>query len=377
MSTKVKSSSIDNLTKVTAVSGSLASPQGTLSGYWKLDQTLTGNITGNAATATKWASDVIMNGQTVNGSTTPITIPLNTTTTTNSADAGYITFVKNNSSVNQATYVSAALTYNPNNGALATTGTISASNFSGSSSGTNTGDQTLPTLSSLGGAALSGATFTGNISATNLSGTNTGDQTLPTLSSLGGAALSGATFTGTVTVPTIDAQGAVNSDSGAVQWYIPVFSTNNIFKTYQRASDNTLITQFGSFGAGTGSYSNVFYLDSSGNVTTPGNVTAYSDITLKDNIETIDNALNKVAQTRGVTYTRRDLEDKQTRYTGVIAQEIEAVLPEAVMTDADGVKSVAYGNVIGLLIEAIKELDNKVDSLQKQLDEKNNDTTNN
>jgi hypothetical protein len=118
-------------------------------------------------------------------------------------------------------------------------------------------------------------------------------------------------------------------------------------------------------------------LDSSGNVTTPGNVTAYSDITLKDNIEIIPNALNKVAQTRGVTYTRTDLEDKLKRHTGVIAQEIESVLPEAVMTDGDGIKSVAYGNVIGLLIEAIKELDNKVDSLQKQLDEKNNDTTTN
>jgi Chaperone of endosialidase len=111
----------------------------------------------------------------------------------------------------------------------------------------------------------------------------------------------------------------------------------------------------------------------SGDVIVSGNVTAYSDITLKDNIEIIPNALNKVTQTRGVTYTRTDLEDKLKRHTGVIAQEIESVLPEAVMTDADGIKSVAYGNVIGLLIEAIKELDNKVDSLQKQLDEKNND----
>jgi tetrahydromethanopterin S-methyltransferase subunit B len=47
------------------------------------------------------------------------------------------------------------------------------------------------------------------------------------------------------------------------------------------------------------------------------------------------------------------------------------------MTDGAGIKSVAYGNVIGLLIEAIKELDDKVNSLQKQLDEKNNDTTTN
>jgi hypothetical protein len=114
-------------------------------------------------------------------------------------------------------------------------------------------------------------------------------------------------------------------------------------------------------------------LDVHGDISASGNVTAYSDVTLKDNIEIISNALNKVAQICGVTYTRTDLEDKLKRHTGVIAQEIESVLPEAVMTDANGIKSVAYGNVIGLLIEAIKELDNKVDSLQKQLDEKNND----
>ena len=56
------------------------------------------------------------------------------------------------------------------------------------------------------------------------------------------------------------------------------------------------------------------------------------------------------------------------------AIEYMNIVPEDVTM---GIKSVAYGNVIGLLIEAIKELDNKVDSLQKQLDEKNNDTTNN
>jgi hypothetical protein len=113
-------------------------------------------------------------------------------------------------------------------------------------------------------------------------------------------------------------------------------------------------------------------VDESQNMTVIGNVTAYSDITLKDNIEIIPNALNKVTQVSGFTYTRRDLSDKQKRYTGVIAQEIESILPEAVMTDEDGIKSVAYGNVIGLLIEAIKELNSNINSLQQQLDDKNN-----
>jgi hypothetical protein len=204
-------------------------------------------------------------------------------------------------------------------------------------------------------------TVPGTISAANLSGNNTGDQNLSNYVQQS----TSPTFTG------ISVNGGVYADTGSISWFQPGYSSNQIFKTYQR-SDNVLVTQYGSFGAGTGSYANVFNLDSSGNVTVPGNVTAYSDITLKDNIVTIKDALNKVTQVSGVTYTRRDLADKQKRYTGVIAQEIESILPEAVMTDEDGIKSVAYGNVIGLLIEAIKELNSNINSLQQQLDDKNN-----
>jgi Chaperone of endosialidase len=103
----------------------------------------------------------------------------------------------------------------------------------------------------------------------------------------------------------------------------------------------------------------------SSSIVAQGNITAYSDRRLKNDITIIDNALNKLIQVNGVTYTRIDLEDTQKRYTGVIAQELEAVLPEAVMTDAEGIKSVAYGNVIGLLIESIKELNNKIEHLEK------------
>ncbi len=110
--------------------------------------------------------------------------------------------------------------------------------------------------------------------------------------------------------------------------------------------------------------------DNSGNVTATGNVTAYSDERLKDNILVIDNALEKVSQLRGVTFNRTDTEEPR-RQTGVIAQEVEKVLPEAVITAEDEMqtKSVAYGNMVGLLIEAIKELKTEVDDLKKQLDE--------
>ena len=105
-------------------------------------------------------------------------------------------------------------------------------------------------------------------------------------------------------------------------------------------------------------------------MTAAGNVTAYSDIRLKENIEGIPNALEKVKQIRGVTFTRNDQEDKELRHTGVIAQEVEKVLPEVVSEDNLGVKNVAYGNMVGLLIEAIKELKQEVDDLKSKLENK-------
>lgn len=97
----------------------------------------------------------------------------------------------------------------------------------------------------------------------------------------------------------------------------------------------------------------------SGDFTATGNVTAYSDERLKDNIVTIDNALDKVSQMRGVTFTK---DDKLS--SGVIAQELEKIAPELVH---DGeYKSVAYGNVVGYLIEAIKELKQEIKQLKEE-----------
>lgn len=98
-----------------------------------------------------------------------------------------------------------------------------------------------------------------------------------------------------------------------------------------------------------------------GSFTATGDITAYSDENLKYNIETIDGALGKVEGIRGVTWNRKE---DDSRATGVVAQELEAVLPEAVHTDAKGMKSVAYGNITGLLIEAVKELSAQVAELK-------------
>ena len=98
-----------------------------------------------------------------------------------------------------------------------------------------------------------------------------------------------------------------------------------------------------------------------------GDVVAYSDARLKENVETIDNALDKVLAMRGVSYNRIADEDK-SRKIGVIAQEVEQVLPEVVSQEGDGMKSVAYGNIVGVLIEAIKEQQKQIDELKARLD---------
>lgn len=105
-----------------------------------------------------------------------------------------------------------------------------------------------------------------------------------------------------------------------------------------------------------------------GSITAAGNVTAYSDIRVKYDIQPITDAVSKVKQLNGVTFMRTDVKD--VRQTGVIAQDVLKVLPEAVRGSEAEHYSVAYGNMVGLLIEAIKEQQAEITelkSLVKQL----------
>jgi hypothetical protein len=115
--------------------------------------------------------------------------------------------------------------------------------------------------------------------------------------------------------------------------------------TYVRCYNNKTVYTGGSFLAG-------------------GNVTAYSDIRRKKDLLKIDNALDKVEQLTGYTYTNKK---DNKRYTGLIAQDVEKVLPEAVTTESDGHLSLAYGNMMGLLVEAVKELTRKNEILEARL----------
>ena len=104
----------------------------------------------------------------------------------------------------------------------------------------------------------------------------------------------------------------------------------------------------------------------SGAITATGDITAYSDASLKTDVATIKGALALVERMRGVTYARIDT---GVRGIGVIAQELKGVLPEAVAENPDGMLSVAYGNLVGVLVEALKEIAARTDDQARDIAE--------
>lgn len=114
-------------------------------------------------------------------------------------------------------------------------------------------------------------------------------------------------------------------------------------------------------------------IDGAGNVVGRGNITAYgspSDINLKENIEVIPDALEKVQKLDGITFNYKK---DGGRSTGLIAQQLQEVLPEVVYTakDLEGEEHLAvrYGNVVGLLVEAIKEQQTQLTAQQEQINQ--------
>ena len=98
-----------------------------------------------------------------------------------------------------------------------------------------------------------------------------------------------------------------------------------------------------------------------GNLTVSGDIVSNSDERLKSNIRPIENSLDIIKQLNGKRYTKDEKES-----IGLIAQEVEKILPEMVLTSNDegNIKSVNYQNIIAILIEAIKEQQKQIDSLQ-------------
>jgi hypothetical protein len=109
------------------------------------------------------------------------------------------------------------------------------------------------------------------------------------------------------------------------------------------------------------------YLTTGGALWIAGSLSQNSDVRLKTDVQVIPNALGKLSAIQGVSYRWKDKGAEPGQHLGVIAQEVERVFPEVVHTHEDGTKSVAYTELIGPLIEAVKELKAANDNLREEL----------
>jgi len=217
----------------------------------------------------------------------------------------------------------------------------------------NTTGSYTATIASLGGGTTT-VIGQGSITLIASDGTNIrqvgGNNIVGNLSVSGNISAGGnATITGTTT-----STGAISTTQA---FYTGSTSQGTVF-----ADNSWLYLKGPAILFQNGGGSTISYIDGSGNFTATSNVTAYSDANLKTDVTTISNALSLVNKMRGVNYTRID---SGKRGVGVIAQEMQEVVPE-VVHDTHGTLSVAYGNIVGVLIEAIKELSDKVAALESK-----------
>jgi len=113
----------------------------------------------------------------------------------------------------------------------------------------------------------------------------------------------------------------------------------------------------------------IFFGDvsSNGTITAVGDIESLSDISVKENLEIIENPIEKIKELNGYTYNKNG---EEKRSAGLVAQEVEKVLPEVVSENSDGIKSLAYGNIVALLVETVKEQQKQIDELKKQISDK-------
>ena len=242
-----------------------------------------------------------------------------------------------------AAYLDDEITAMPN---LVSTGALDSGSITSGFGTINTGSSTITTTGAISGGSL---TANGGVTVDNI----TIDGTEIDLSS------------GDLT---LDVAGDIKLDAAGNDWIFlsggtaigRIINSSSDFVIQADVQDKDII--FKGDDGGSGITALTLDMSAAGAATFNDNVTAFSDERLKSNIETLKGGLEKVEQLRGVTYTRDERDN-----IGVIAQEVEKVLPEIVLTADDemGTKSVDYSRITAVLIEAVKELSAKVKYLEE------------
>ena len=217
-----------------------------------------------------------------------------------------------------------------------------------------------------GGLGVGGAIYAGGLEANTVTASDTTASTSTTSGSLivkGGAGIAGAVFATSVNTTGLSKLARLSVIDGSTDLNSTFSISAKAAQTgggavlgYANLADNSI---YGILG-----HANAYSFYGQGPIYSSGDITAFSDIRSKENISTIENALDKTLTLNGVLYTDKET---QQRRTGLIAQDVLSVLPEAVRTNTDGYYALAYGNLVGLLVQSIKELNAKVDALSEKV----------
>ena len=232
---------------------------------------------------------------------------------------------------------------------ILTTGALNSGSITSGFGTINNGASTITTTGTVAtGAITAGGDLTrGGTVIADGSITDTGDFTIDVVGDL-----------------ILDAAGddILLKSAGTHEGNINLASSNLTIKSI--VSDKDIIFQGNDGGSGITALT--LDMSAAGAATFNNDVTAFSDKRLKKDISNIENGLAKVMQMQGVYYKRNDVEDAREQI-GVLAQDMEAIMPEVVLTADDEMKtkSVDYGKLTSVLIEAIKELKSEIDELKK------------
>jgi hypothetical protein len=165
----------------------------------------------------------------------------------------------------------------------------------------------------------------------------------------------------------IDGRVLIKDSTGVADLYLGNYATANHFRFHTNNADTYFDMNCGNIYWRDGGSTRYTFFPSTANMTVNGTITQNSDARVKENIVEIGDCISKVQAMKGVYYNRTDFNTEATK-VGVIAQDVEAVLPELIIeSPEDGLKSVAYSELTAVLINAIKEQQEIIEDLKTRI----------
>ncbi len=165
----------------------------------------------------------------------------------------------------------------------------------------------------------------------------------------------------------IDGRVLIKDSTGVADFYLGNYATANHFRFHTNNANTYFDMNCGDIYWRDGASTRYTFFPSTANMTINGTLTQNSDARVKENIVEISDCISKVQAMKGVYYNRTDF-NTETKKVGVIAQDVEAVLPELIIeSPEDGLKSVAYSELTAVLINAIKEQQEIIEDLKTRI----------